>query len=314
MALATLLLPGCPGANPQAGRVGTDTCLVCHDGRIVEDKHEFLDGPHGAFDCEDCHGPGFDHVRAGGLNGVFIDNPGRDPFGALPELCEKCHAEEVDGFRKTAHFESGRVSCISCHDVHKLGGMRFSTPNGTPLDSLGFEKTCGQCHASEISEFKASGHAQLDVLTCSACHNVHTETTFTAPPQDNRLCQQCHGSYFLGLDSNATIQAHVGDFHPLDPEGTGSSRCVLCHMPPNSNGNSAHVRHDHSLRTIAPSATNDLISAGQPARPNSCAGTTGCHDAAIPGSGEPYDLRNTADNDILQGIYESIGDVPERSR
>ena len=252
--------------------------------------------------------------RAGGLNGVFIENPGEDPFGALPDLCAKCHAEEVAGFKTTKHFLSGKVSCNSCHDTHKTGGMRFSTENGTSLDTPGFAKVCGECHNNEVNEFAKSQHAKLDVLTCAACHNVHTTTTFTAKPEDNRLCLQCHGSYLLGFDREETIQAHVGDVHPLDPEGTGSARCTTCHMPPARRNNQDEAPHGHSMGTIAPADSADAIAAGKTPAPNSCAGITGCHDAGTPGSGTPYNLDSIDDNDSLQTVYETLGAVPVRTR
>lgn len=275
---------------------------------------EFLDSPHQSLDCEDCHGPGGEHVGVGGRNGAFINNPGESPFDAVPALCARCHEDIVDGYEKTAHFLGGRAACTTCHDVHRSGGMKFPTPNGETLDTRGFVKVCGQCHVGETAQFAESKHAELDILTCGNCHNVHVETTFEVPPQNNQLCQQCHASYFLGLDTFEAVQEHIGIEHTLDPEGTGAGSCTTCHMPPLRRNQQGFTPHDHTLRTIAPAVSNEAIANGELPTPNSCAGTTGCHDIAAPGSGEPYDLDNPADNAALQAVYELIGFVPERSR
>jgi nitrate/TMAO reductase-like tetraheme cytochrome c subunit len=312
---ALVLLSGCPVPDPDTGRVGTATCLVCHDGRIVdEDMATFLDGPHRSMDCEDCHGAGAEHVRTGGRGGVFINNPGDAPFDDVPAQCAACHEEIVAGYERTAHFLGERAACTTCHDVHKPGGMRFPKANRETLDTPGFTKVCGECHRAENEQFLKSRHAQLDILTCGVCHDVHVETTFKAPPENNQLCQQCHASYFLGLDSPAAVQEHIGIEHVLDPEGTGSGRCTACHMPPLRREQEGYTPHDHSLLTIAPAVSSAAIANGQLPNPNSCAGTTGCHDAAVPGSGAPYDLDSAEDNDALQLIYDQIGFIPERSR
>lgn len=304
--LSTIPLSGCPTGESSVGRVGTPTCLACHDGRSAPDKREFTLGLHASIACEDCHGPGLAHVRAGGRAGLFIQDPGRSPFGITPDLCSKCHEEQVAGHEMTGHFGSESASCTTCHDVHKRGAMPFSTANNAPLDNAGFAKLCGQCHVEQTEQFLSSAHATSNVATCATCHDMHRQTTFTAPPQNNQLCQQCHASFYLGLDTEEAVQAHVGAFHPLDPEGTGSGRCVTCHMVPMERDNQATSPHDHTFMTVPPATSNEAIAAGFSPAPNSCAGITGCHDAGVPGSGTPFDLDNPQDNETLQAIYDQI--------
>ena len=106
----------------------------------------------------------------------------------------------------------------------------------------------------------------------------------------------------------------MGDVHPLDPEGSGSSRCTTCHMPPARRDHQDRAPHGHSMSTISPADSADALAEGKTPTPNSCAGITGCHDAGTPGSGTPYDLDSIDDNDTLQAVYETIGAVPVRSR
>lgn len=307
--LSVLSMPGCPNAPIDSGRVGTPTCLACHDGRSGPDKREFMQGLHAGIDCEDCHGSGLAHVRAGGRAGLFIGDPGRSPFEGTPALCSRCHEEAVEGHAFTSHFTAEAASCNTCHDVHKQGAMSFSTPNATKLDNAGYQQLCGKCHDVETEQFMQSAHAKSNVATCGACHNMHQDTTFTAPPENNQLCQQCHASFFLGLDTPEAVAQHVGDFHPVDPEGTGSGRCVTCHMVPMDRDDQLFAAHDHTFLPLPPSVSNEQIAGGLQPQPNSCAGITGCHDAGVPGSGTPYSVDNVQDNELLQQIYDEIGAV-----
>jgi hypothetical protein len=285
--------------------------MACHDGRSASNQTEFFAGLHSGIACEDCHGPGQAHVRAGGRNGLLIANPGRHPFGDGANVCAKCHEDVTEGHKQTAHFQSRAAACVDCHNVHKEGGMVFSTPNNTFLDNQGYVQLCGECHERQTEEFLASTHAMSDVATCGACHNMHVDDTFTAPVADNQLCQQCHASFFLGLDSEEAVDIHTGMFHPVDPAGSGASNCVECHMPPARRTNQDDGPHDHTLFTIPPAQSNEMIAAGLAPHPNSCSGIMGCHDADVPGSGAPFDLDSIDDNAALQEAYEGIGEIPE---
>jgi predicted CXXCH cytochrome family protein len=299
------------GAGTQAGHVGNHTCLACHDGRSGPDKREWHDSPHGGIDCEDCHGPGLAHVRAGGRNGILIGNPGREPFAGLSRHCAGCHEDAVTSHQATLHFAAKGASCVDCHDVHKSGAMTFSTPNNTRLDMEGFNRLCGDCHQSQTEEFLLSGHALKQVADCGACHDAHAPRTLTAMPENNALCLQCHASSQLGFGNVETLDFHTGPFHPVDPDGSGASRCTSCHLPPQVRTGQRNGPHDHTLFTIPPITSNEAIAAGQTPSPNSCAGIMGCHDAAVPGTGMPYDLDNPLDNTALQQYFEQIGGLPQ---
>lgn len=309
-------IDGCQQSQLGPGEVGSATCLACHDGRSATDHREFRDSPHKSISCEACHGPGLNHVRNGGRLGLFITNPGRLPFDKRQEACTKCHAQDdspggntVQGFLASAHFTEKGATCTDCHNVHKRGGMAISSESPTRFGNENFALLCGKCHEGAVEQFSKSAHAQLDVATCASCHDMHGQTAFTAAPEDNRLCLQCHQSFELGFQTDADVDFHTGDFHPVDPAGSGASRCTGCHLPPLEAG--GLTGHDHSLFTIAPIATNEAVADGvQPAPPNSCAGVTGCHDAAVPGSGQVHDETNLDSNVDLQSLYEMIGARP----
>jgi predicted CXXCH cytochrome family protein len=305
---------GCNQSPLGPGEVGTSTCLACHDGRSATDHREFLSSPHKAISCESCHGPGLTHVRQGGRLGLFIDNPGDQPFEVRHEACIECHAQAsspggntVQGFLASAHFTGNAATCTDCHNVHNQGAMAISAESPTRFGNENFAKLCGKCHEDTVDQFSESGHAQLDVATCASCHDMHSGSMLVASPEDNRLCLQCHQSTQLGFETDEDVAAHTG--HPVDPAGSGASRCTGCHLPPLEAGGAAG--HDHTLFTIPPIASNEAMEQGvQPAPPNSCAGVTGCHDAAVPGSGMPHDENDLDSNENLQSLYELIGVLP----
>lgn len=308
-----IFLGGCePGLAP--GEVGTATCLACHDGRNGSDHAAFMTGPHQSVSCETCHGPGLRHVRDGGRLGLFINNPGDLPQERRHEACTPCHDQAaspggsaVAGFLATTHFTSGAATCTDCHNVHLPGGMSVPVSSPARMTAEHFEAVCGACHQDTVAQFALSGHAASEVATCASCHDMHAGGMVTAEPEDNRMCLQCHQSFALGFETDEDVALHTG--HPVDPAGSGASRCTGCHMPPVEAG--AGALHDHSLLTIPPLASNEAMAQGiHPAPPNSCAGVAGCHDATMPGSGPAFDENDAESNTDLQALYELMGVAP----
>lgn len=299
------------GANqcPPATRVGNDTCLACHTGVYASDKREFLFSPHSRLACERCHGEGSLHVRNGGRGGLFITNPGEFAFAAEVDFCSPCHEDIVEGFKGNAHFRERAVTCNGCHDVHELGGMLVGSPPGT-FDSVDYSILCGRCHPTQSAQFLASDHGILDVARCNSCHRLHGDG-FVQSPLSNAICLQCHGSFALGFTSEAVVDAHTGAFHPVDPAGSGASRCTKCHMVPLTRFDQADGPHSHLFEAVPPAFTIEASLDGvAPLPPNSCAGVMGCHDPGVPGPGSPHDLDDLDELEDLQTLFESIGDIP----
>jgi len=251
------------------------------------------------------------HVRRGGSTGLFIDNPASKPFEQSMALCFECHQTEFEGYESTRHFETAGASCLDCHDVHRIGGLRFSTDATAPLSHGDFEQTCAACHEEQVGDYALSGHARQEALTCQVCHDMHRPETFVQPVADNSLCLQCHVSRFLGFETDADIDLHTGPFHPVEPELTGASRCASCHLPPVTAFDEGFGPNSHTLHAIPPSVSNAAIDAGiVPVPPNSCSGVTGCHDGLAPGMGVFHDPADRSQNESLQRLFDSIGELP----
>ena len=126
-----------------------------------------LEGIEGTFEepgitCEQCHGPGVDHVSTKSASEIDIDTS--------PELCGSCHNrggmmvapeakggfirhhEQYNEWQLSAH-SSENVTCNDCHEPHL----------GTRYDNEGFKTTCESCHGQ-----KANAH--LVPVECTTCH------------------------------------------------------------------------------------------------------------------------------------------------
>lgn len=94
--------------------------------------------------CDDCHGGNPD---ASDEATSHASMKGKDDvnstiyFKNIPDTCGKCHAEEMDHFKNTMHYqrlkaESRAPSCITCHKAHT-----FKVLKASELTAL-----CSVCH------------------------------------------------------------------------------------------------------------------------------------------------------------------------
>jgi hypothetical protein len=167
---------------------------------------------------------------------------------------------------------------------------------------------CDQCHPTQVEGYLLSAHAWGPVATCADCHDVHGPRLARRSFTDNALCLHCHES--RGFATEAAIEAHT--FHPVDPEGTGASRCTGCHMPPLNRVDQEKGPHDHSLLTLPPITSNQAAEAGvSPAPANSCSGVVGCHDGSVI-TAPVFHVDDLQTNRLLQSLYESQYGVAER--
>ena len=136
-------LPGMKGAE----YVGTDTCATCHEKQYKEyelSTHARLDvkGIEGAASgCEMCHGPGSNHVNAGGSKGIgkeggTIINPRKHP-----EICFSCHMDKKMEFRLPYHHPvlEGHMSCTDCHDPHGEDVRPWTTTSMQDVNEVCFK-------------------------------------------------------------------------------------------------------------------------------------------------------------------------------
>lgn len=221
----------------EATYVGAKVCLTCHStqaeafgktlmGRIGKTQK-------GKFDCENCHGPGSAHVKAGGGRGVggIISFRPEDQARTAEEnngVCLACHER---GDRTNWHgstHETRGLMCTNCHTVMK----EVSRKN--QLKTAFEPETCFQCHKDRRAQMFRSSHMPLreGKIVCSDCHNPHGSNTEALLKKDsiNDTCYTCHaekrGPF---LFEHAPVRENCDNCH--EPHGTVNENSLKLSRP-----------------------------------------------------------------------------------
>lgn len=118
--------------------------------------------PEDGIGCEECHGPGSDHIQNPGKDNVVVDMTSKG--------CGKCHQrggindkppasggfirhhEQINELLAGAHKDQ---SCMACHDPHKRAIL--------------VKDTCADCHEEVGASYAKTIHAKTG-LKCFNCH------------------------------------------------------------------------------------------------------------------------------------------------
>jgi len=230
-----------PGYRPddplRFDRRVTDDCLACHVGqanRLTSADNRFLSPPFSelAIGCENCHGPGRDHVQFQSS----VQPPGsRDPIVNPAKLealeresvCNQCHLQGIRIWRPgTGPFEFRPGDNLEEHLVTLLEARSDGDPGSTKSVSQ-----VQQMHDSLC--FQRSERR----MGCTSCHDPHAR-----PSAEERVgfyrqkCLACHEAAPCSV--------------PEDDRRRDSSEdsCIQCHMPRQSTRDVAHTsQSDHRI-------------------------------------------------------------------
>ncbi|XZE52420.1 cytochrome c3 family protein [Planctomycetaceae bacterium SH139] len=261
----------------------TDDCLSCHAGQVneLERNTARFQSPallHAAIGCENCHGPGEQHVQFhhGSTNAQdTIVNPDKLDHEQREAICYQCHlhapARILRPNRSQFDFRPGdRLEDIWAMMVTDAGIAEDGTTKAV--------SHVQQMHASEC--FQGSDGR----MGCTSCHDPHAY-----PSPEERVayyrnrCLSCHD-----LDACET---------PTSERQAVGDSCFSCHMPARTAQRISHVSQtDHRVivpRTDVSNSKND----GQPLQAND--------QPAAPSNGQ-----RTASAD-LQFFWNSADSLPE---
>ncbi len=241
---ATVETSGISLPEGQDNYVGSETCRACHEpqfDKVASTKHGKL-GTLASWKgkvvgCESCHGPGKEHVEAGGDKSKIKNFKNMDSK-AVSESCLSCHAgkESHNNFRRGEHWRNN-VGCTDCHSAHGselsrskadsmtlIGRASKQQPGqaGDVMLKMSEPQLCISCHNETKSQFSKPFHHKVleGTMKCSDCHNPHggfeAKQTKLAVGVD-AACIKCHSN------KQGPFTFEHG---PLKLEG-----CTACHTP-----------------------------------------------------------------------------------
>ena len=219
---------GTKSAAPvEATFVGAKVCATCHAGQAEAFSHTIMGRigktQKGKFDCENCHGPGSAHVKAGGGRGVggIISFRPEDQSRTAEEnnaICLTCHERGRAHLLERQHPPGSRSDVHELPHHHETGvtqipikdGIRarhlLPVPQGPPRADYSVRHTCHCAKARWYARIAITRMA-ASPKRCSARNSVN-ETCYTchaekrgpflfehAPVRENCLnCHDPHGS------------------------------------------------------------------------------------------------------------------------
>jgi DmsE family decaheme c-type cytochrome len=188
-------LPAPSAAQDQAG-VTIQDCSVCHE----DQANEFRKNPHAILEknqgaktgnaCESCHGPGKEHIDAGGDKTKLITYKEKDSK-KYNEQCLSCHknSRNVNGYLGSEHAKQG-LDCADCHSVHKAS-MTTQLLKGRSSD------ICMSCHTEQKAQFSKPFHHPVKekAMECNDCHEAHSgidRNQVKLSRGGQEVCLNCH--------------------------------------------------------------------------------------------------------------------------
>jgi DmsE family decaheme c-type cytochrome len=186
-------------APVEATFIGAKACLTCHTSQAAAFEKTLMGRigktQKGKFDCENCHGPGSAHVKAGGgrgVGGIISFRPADQSRTAQDNnaICLGCHEKGGRTYWSGSVHETRGLMCTNCHTIMKEVSRKKQLKTAFEPD------TCFQCHKDRRAQMARTSHMPLreGKITCTDCHNPHGSATESLLRANsiNDNCYACH--------------------------------------------------------------------------------------------------------------------------
>jgi len=245
---------------------GRAVCAECHEEIHAAHRKDV----HFRVECEDCHGPGLNHVRyRRGEDPTITPAAATMPREYTLEGCLFCHRKlaarpksfaQIDPKEHYAflHVNDERTRCIECHSPHEPlflpesvsearvhpvifecedchGQRPEASYRSVPDHPTIF--VCGDCHPSVVRDFEKHEHA---FMRCTACHLYYPENEVSGRVFKNGtrgFCLLCHERKgFKDATLPQIVSAeHIPEMAPVMLRDAESLRddptaCLQCHF------------------------------------------------------------------------------------
>jgi len=179
--------------------VGSKVCLGCHATQAAAFSETIMGRINkktpGKFECENCHGAGSLHVKAGGgrgVGGIISFRP--DDLSRTAEennaICLGCHERGDRTYWSGSTHETRGLQCSNCHTIMRNVSLKHNVKTAWEPE------TCFQCHKDRRAQLYRSSHMPLreGKMICGDCHNPHGSVTEALLRENsiNDNCYKCH--------------------------------------------------------------------------------------------------------------------------
>ncbi len=264
----------------------------------VADPNGSLNPISGAFEemnigCENCHGPGSEHISVGG-HGAAIVTPQNLPVERASMLCGQCHSRPQGNNSFGTHTD--QPLDINNEMLHAGSSRADFLANNTNIDDALSKKMWGdglhsKAHHQQYTDFIQSKMYRngSELKTCTDCHDIHapgTDRHQLSGTSDNSLCVSCHAA-------KSDVSVHMVDKLGASASNMGSIKCIDCHFTKTSKSGAGetegeagtsgkiYYQNDISSHLLDVPRLADIANTGSMPIPytNTCGD---CHSSALP--------------------------------